>query len=395
MITLLRGCSLPRQWRWTAALGFGSVFLLNMPSPAEGLYWLIGALAYTMPIIGTCLLLVLWVEKSRIDSSLWRRICYGLSILLAFLLPGFSEIAACAALSLAIVVVLGQWQNSQAFSQRSWWVLPAAATLGAVLTLAAPGNYVKANQTLTSISWLEALGRALSATAYMLLNWLGNVPLLLASLLYLTIGKWIAVRPNTTQAALLSRLTIAGWAGPLAGMLILFSSNLLCFLAINQPPPARCRNVLLFLFLICWVVTLQAIIQSRWCISLLQVTRPLQLLGVPVLLLLGLSDFNPGLRHEAINRHFSPIATAYQEWLSGQWLAYDMQQMRRRRLVQNSNAPWVVVPTLTVRPSTLFYWDLSANPKMWSNQAFATAFGKQAIWVTDLPVTNASTAKSR
>ena len=99
------------------------------------------------------------------------------------------------------------------------------------------------------------------------------------------------------------------------------------------------------------------------------------------LLLTFLTDHNARLTHAGLGQQPNTVVQAYRDWLSGDAARYDAAQRARYATLRATTAPSVGLLPLPVQPTTLFYYDISANSTLWGNQAYARFFGKKAVWV--------------
>ena len=91
-------------------------------------------------------------------------------------------------------------------------------------------------------------------------------------------------------------------------------------------------------------------------------------LGI-VLFGLALSMARPG----------SGVRRAYSEWMRGDWHRYDADVQARARLVQGRAGEDVIVPRIASRPTTIFVYDISANPALRHNRLYAHFYGVRSI----------------
>ena len=246
--------------QWPRKLLAGSIILITglsfFPWPAEGLFWLTGAIAYLTPLIFTCWLLVLltrcYAAPNKQRYGLWL-----LSGTVGFLISGFSEIGAL--LLLLVGSALWVLPGLHPARREAHWV-GAAITVGCLLTLAAPGNFHRLNARPGGyhMQVMHSAGLAVAGTAYLLVNWVGNALLLALTLVLLPVSQ------ATTRYAgrsLLNRLTTGPvWLWPLLLLLGLFGSTWFCYLVQTQGigPALRVKNILYFYFLICWFLSVHA-----------------------------------------------------------------------------------------------------------------------------------------
>lgn len=365
------GQHLRRATRVALGSGLLIALLALFPSPAEGLYWVIGGYNYTLPILvgfGGFAAGCGYAVMPQAARARWLLLLAMLGA--AALFPGFSEFSACLSLALAGGLLV-------AFPQAKWpyRAVMAVAGIGAVAMLAAPGNLGRLHQHSYELLVAQTALLTAEATAYTLLNWLSFPPFwILAGLGLPLFGRLAA---SNGPAA---RLTRNPMLWPLLLLVGMTGCYLFSYLAVHQPPPLRARNLLFSYFLLTAVLSLIGGVQLSqrrgWKLPNI---APAALLVLLVLSLL--SDGNGRLRNADIGRGGNTVAVAYHDWLSGDARSFDAAERGRYALLRTNAADSVAVPPLPVTPVTLLYYDIGPSPGLWGNRAMAQYFGKKAIWV--------------
>lgn len=360
-------------WAIRLELGSGLVVavLVLLPSPAEGFYWVLGGYNYLLPVVvGLAGFAACCSHAAAVPGTRKHRIMLLGALGAAALFPGYSEFSACLALALAGGLLL-------AFPHLRWAYrgIAATAVVGAVLMLAAPGNVGRLQQQPHEWHILHGTVLALGATAYTLVNWLAFPVFWALALLGMPIWKLLAAGPGPIARATRNPLL---W--PLLLVVGLTGCYLFSYLAIQQPPPLRARNLLYAYFLVTGLLGLIGAVQ---CGQRLGWKAPKIPAGVLLLFLAValLADGNGRLRNAAIGHGAHTVALAYRDWLSGDAGRFDAAERRRYALLRATVADSVAVPPLTVTPVTLFYYDIGLDPSLWGNKVLALYFGKKAVWV--------------
>lgn len=354
--------------------------LVDFPWPAEGIFWLTGSIAYLYPATLTgilaALLCYLYARPPRAHWPLWAVV-----MLLGFFIPGFSEITAL----LLPLVYLGVAGTLRASVLRGPWAgVGAAILLGSFLTLASPAHFTQW-QALWPGHRIATLAKAVllasGGTAYCIVNWLGSGLLVLLVLLGLPLAA--ALAQAATRPSLLHRLTRQPWLWPLLTLAGIWVAFLFCYVATGLAPALRVKN-LLYLYFVAggllsaysWASRLDA----RYMTMLL--AQPVQVSLVGWLVVAFLSDHNVHLIHENIGRENNTVVQAYRDWLDGSAIRYDQQQ--RARVVLVRAAPRAVplrLDPLSAMPSTIFYYDISADENLWGNVAYSQFYGGPPVYV--------------
>ena len=353
--------------------------LLNLPKPADGIYWLTGEVAYLYPVALMALLVALLAWLTAHPAARGRWAAWVAAVTLAAFIPGYSELTAL----LLPLVAAGGWLALRPRRPGAGWVAVVAATVvGSVLTLATPAHYGHWQPATQPPAVLQAAARASLHVGYSVLNWLGNSLLGLWLLLALPLSG-AYVRAAGGQG-LLQRLTRPLWLWPLLTLLGLWSSFFFYMLAAHDAPVPRVKNLLYFYFVAGLVLSAHAAFRrlpARYRALLL--AAPVRMALAVALLLAFCTDHNPRLLPTRAGQGLNPVLQAYRDWLSGDAARYDQQQRARDaqvRAAPPSAAPLRLAPLRTL-PPTLFYADISADPTAWGNVAYATFLGYPAVYV--------------
>ncbi|NVO31507.1 hypothetical protein HW554_09830 [Hymenobacter sp. P5342] len=357
--------------------------LSYFPWPAEGLFWLTGAVAYLTPLFLTCGLLILLARQysspeQKHHSSQWLLIG-----VLGLLIPGFSEISAL--LLLLVSGALWVLPDLRPVRWQAHWV-GIAITTGCLLTLLAPGNFQRLHaRPGHQVQVVHSVILALTGTTYLLINWIGSALLLALTMVMLPVSQATA---RYKGRSLLNRLTTGPiWLWPLLLLTGLFGSVWFCYTVQGIGPALRVKNILYFYFLICWFLSTHAVVgryAPAWQLYY-PTAWPLRGAAGITLICLFFTDHNHNLLHDDIGRAPNTVVQAYRDWLSGDARRYHQTQKARYQQLRTISTDSVQVLPLPTRPRTLFYYDISYNPALWGNQAYAQFFGKKAVWVQPPP----------
>ncbi|GAA4038656.1 hypothetical protein GCM10022409_25270 [Hymenobacter glaciei] len=350
--------------------------LVQLPSPAEGLYWLTGAWAYLL----SGAIALSWGAQLVRAAQTRSPLHFVAAGMLTVVLMGTNFVTAALLAGLLLLLVL----RSKAGQRAPWLVLTALALVCLGVAVAAPGNVhrlatVQAPQLGLGRQVVLAVCKAGVAATYSLLNWFGNGLLLAVTLLLVPAMGRLALQPTLA----LQRLTRSPWLLSAVTLGLVLAAFLPTYLTVQLPPPPRLRNVIYLLFVVGWLLSAYAWV--AWWVQQGHVLPPLPayvrlaLLGwLPLALA---TDHNTHLTHAGIGQGYTAVVQAYRDWLSGDAARYDAAQRARYATLRATAAPGVGLPPLPVQPVTLFYYDISANSTLWGNQAYAQFFGKKAVWV--------------
>ena len=331
-------------------------FLVMTPSASEGLYWLTGTATYTL---GSAFLLfaierMVTARSARPagagtwGAAAWIVLAVGMNEVALLMLNGF----------LAFLIVR-ELIDTHRVSRRSliWMGTSLAASLAAVL---APGNFTRLEfaQSLVTTSG-SARTALVTATKAVVLDtyYLMHASPLLALLLLAA-----ALEQQRTQAApvrwLRESLAIPWFGVVLFGVIAFFAY------AQGFHPIPRVMNPVYF-----GMILFAAIVVVR---ALAMHASPS---GLPALVVaLASVAFAGGLL-----RSGSGVRTAYAELLSGSWQRYERDLSAREAFVAQRRGQHVLVPEIAERPSTLFVFDIGADPTQRHNAIYAYFYGVRSI----------------
>ena len=369
---------LPASHRGPAAAILLMLVLVQLPSPAEGLYWLTGAWAYLLSGAGALCWGALLVRAAQTRAP---RHFIAAGILTVILL-GTNFVTAALLAGILLLVLL----RSEAGRRIPWLVLTAVALACLGVALAAPGNahrlatvHTPALELAFGPRVVMAVAKAGVAASYALINWLGNGLLLAVTLLLVPAMGRLAARPTPA----LQRLTRSPLLLSAMVLGLVLAAFLPTYLAVQLPPPPRLRNVIYLAFVVGWLLSAYAWV--AWWVRPDRALPPLPAYGRLALLawlpLALATDHNTHLSHAGIGQGYTTVVQAYRDWLGGGAARYDAAQRARYATLRATTAPSVGLLPLPVQPTTLFYYDISANSTLWGNQAYARFFGKKAVWV--------------
>jgi hypothetical protein len=334
----------------TGALVLCVLYLCQMPSIGEGLYWYTSAVTYHASLVVAAIQFACLAHSRR-----GRMPALVAAIVLAVALAGFNEVIMVLMLAVygALVVVT---TGESGPDRRRFSTLLAVAAGCAIVVAASPGNAVRLEQ----FPLRHQLGRSLAMTALhtvrFLAAWVSSGPLLIASMLWLPhaqrLAPGAALRPRRVHLLLC-----------LFGLvLVVPAAAFPAYWATGVLGQHRTMNIAYFAFLILWFMALglwSASNSSRAC-AVGAVAGQLRT-PLTVMLLLSLALTQNSYRVGA-------------DWLSGRFARFDREMRERDRMLrgchQAGGASCEIDP-ISMVPDSFFVLDISANPRDWVNVAYA------------------------
>jgi hypothetical protein len=346
-------------------------FIAGLPDVAQAVYWVAGSFTYQLGNVFLLLLLALVAQQERGAASGWLvpGLRFAAGSILALVAVGENEVTlVCTLIVLATCAALAWlWQR------RTIWFLTsllAVAIVGALISVLAPGNMVRAASLSTDgmirpSAWL-AVSLFLPWTLLRIVYWLSN-PALWASAFLLVVITWDDAKSILQREGDFDRrwlIVPACWAG------LLFILNGVGFLVNRYPLPERAESVVLLAFLIGWYPSVVVLYHRflpawppsfshfamRWALALLVVG----LVGAP-----------------NVVEAFKDVYRGYR---------YHREMSARLALISESKARGnhgLEVPSISRPPRTLFATELTTDTSNFRNSCTAGYYGLPWIRLGD------------
>jgi hypothetical protein len=382
--TMLQGAGLTARQLWQAGAAAMLLFVYQLPSTAEGFYWLTSGFNYLLP--GILLLLALAALAMYVQKPPTRRLFYFAAATLLFLTVGCNE-------TIAVPVFLTTWGVVLIESKRQRKLVGAwvavVVSVGCAAAFLAPGNAARMQELEKDLPGpLITVLLIVKYTVYCLINWLGNGVLVVVTLLLIPAFSRLARIPQLplnqfVRHPLLLTLLVPAFLA--AG---LFPA----FWVAGNPAPSRAQDMLYLCFITSWMLAayswvFYAVHRSYAPLTSLELPAFARWCLLAWLPLTFLTDYNhhfwdPGYRFSTNN----PLL-AYRDLLHGRAAQYDQELTSRYHYLRSSwGDAHVQVAPLTSLPVTLYFTDISLDSANWDNRAYAEFFGKKTIRVAPQPV---------
>jgi hypothetical protein len=379
LLQALLGGRFKRRYLWLSAGILTGLFLFQMPSPAEGFYWITSNYNYLIPACLSLVLLAALVRHANAPAPAARRKWLATAALLAVVVVGGNETNALPVLAGVVGFTLLRCLQLRRINWE-YAVLSAVVVMACAVAFLAPGNFVRLHEHTQQYGLLKAADRGALSAYRSLINWIGNGALVAITVL---------LAPLSYRLSRLTELPLNRLAqNPLFITLLLPVSIILVFSLAHYTTgtsmPPRSQNVLYLFFLVGWFVSAHAWAQRFWLRS------PSSSGSVPEYarwMLIGwvVLAFFVGHRFRIRGRDKSDntnnVLLAYQDWVGGAAARYDAQLTARYQYLRSWSSPRqdVVVEPLRAPPATLLFSDLTPLTTDWSNMAYAEFFGKGSI----------------
>jgi hypothetical protein len=353
-----------RQALYLSAV-IASVYWATMPSPQQGIFWILGAVESQLPLtLGTLLFALVLSRRSTDTKQSTRRAAVAASIL-GFVTPAFHELAG-GALVLALSVITVTAFLSKSSQRKMWLIVWTASAIGFVVVFVAPGNSVRMATISNRGNCLAVIkGSLVTARDYVLPWCLDFKHWLLAVLLWF----------NPSVASLRKKLSGLSSFGTISGFLLVWIS--LIMFAIGSTiwnlgilPPGRTMNLIYGIFLIGWIAFAFLVMPPDPRFSLAPARRAATMSAT--LFLLSALVVTSNNTHASIG-----------DIVSGRARSWNLELNRRSALLKSAgpNADVLLIP-LSERPNMLAMSDLAEDPNRWENRCVCLYFRVASVRIT-------------
>ena len=365
---LVWGRALPFRVAASSALVLSALFLSGIPSPGESLYWLTGAIEYTLPIVLSILGVASLARASEHPRRHPRSLAWNaLGLVSIVAVTGLHEIAG-VTLLLILVAIATTTRALGVESAASWRTAVFVAALGCLVTALAPGNTVRLNRhfaggAVTARRISEVL--RIQFEVY-LVPWMTDVRLVLASALVLT-SSTLSTPPAWAQRG--GRVVLA--VVPVVAAVSIMTTFLVMALKVGVMGPSRLYSYTYGVFLIGWLVSLVVWSARLRLSAAFAGSGELRLM---VAALFVLSVFS------------APRVLGYLGDLTGKEtvMRYHRETTRIYRSLRDARQAGehrVSIPALPRFPASFFATGIGKDPANWHNRCVAGFFGLDSVYV--------------
>lgn len=346
----------------TVGLVLFALATTQMPTTAEGYYWISGAFGNTLGFALFLLLLGILISVKAADSHRQRLAKAIAGAILALMIAGSNETLLVIALP---TLSVGAWITARRRlpGWKVWVAILVVFCFGALVSVLAPGNFARAAAIRQEPRILHAAPRSVISLLVFLRIFVLSAPLLAATL-----------------AMLASFHSLLGTIGPRLGIgrrkLLLFPACWLGLLAValfpaywatGELPPGRAMNTIYFTFLVGWFPSVLMVAEYVGLNSSTRIFFSGRTL-VPAMAALVVSLFaSPGFRRAVGD-------------LNGPAQFYASELDERFSLLRSASGTALVVAPLQANPVTIIFDpDVTFAPRHPRNRAIAEFFGLDSI----------------
>ena len=137
---------------WSASLRWAAILLLLhlalMPTIYPSFYWFVGGTVYQLPIIMMLVVLIAGLRALRAHKTWIRCAWYATALLSTTCVVGLQELAILLLGWTLLLLLAVSWHNSHWRAVKCWGGLLFCAVIGGVVSILAPGNFIRAKGVL-------------------------------------------------------------------------------------------------------------------------------------------------------------------------------------------------------------------------------------------------------
>ena len=342
--------------------GFLFIFLYQMPTVAQGFYWLTASMAYTLSLISISFIALLYFKFKQTKKNIY----YFLLILTIVLNAGYNESAAISIFVITMGLVFYERIVNRKFlsAELVFW---GSSIIGLLIAALSPGNFHRENTEMNNHLILNIyylvpfVKNAFIDTISFCLKWL-NSPLIPTTLLFVPIlGN--ELKKNTKIE--IKSISIYFWV--LIFVVTLFAMFLPAHLFLGHSPWQRIQNVIYFVFLIFWFsISTMIYIKHSNLFSL----NSFSFIAIYFFLLFSIKNTNVSTNQ---------IGNAYSDLFNGKCVDYSSQMNDRLILLNNKVQQKIILRPIKNPPLTIFPGDISCDDKDFTNIMLAKYYDKIKI----------------
>jgi len=355
-----------------SSLCFVCVFLLGMMSPASGLYWMAGVLTYQTANILFLVMLGLMIQLADRQKDTKSYFTLLTVLLLVMVLAiGTNETSMLALTGLALLGIVvhlrSGWERL-----KPWLVILAIALLCFAIVYFSPGNAIRAADFPLKHDLSRSINGSLSVGLQILWLWVSSPVLIVSS--FLAPFAISALYQMTSRSFFVSKTMIA----------ILILCTFVMPVVLQFPawwsmggwPPARTVDVIYFLFLVSWYLTIGAFTLRYLCQGKGESIKQPYTPGTAVALLLLSALFTAAAldskAYQLARTDLFHLARPYHDYLNLRYKQIEQARVNGQRYL-------AVADYQQQYPRSIFFNDIMFNPNHWRNVCYADYFGLEKI----------------
>jgi hypothetical protein len=345
------------------------VYVHQMPSLSQGLYWMPASVSYQLANISMLFLFAVILRIYRTETYVMKTALTVIALFLIVFIIGLNEISMLILFCLLAFISI----IKRARTRGNRLVMIAfliGAGCAAYFVFSSPGNVARASVYPGANDFNYAFRSSFWRAGSLALNWAGSSPLLLLTILFVPVCfEMVHKNKSLFLQSLLS-------VHPIVSMCVYYALLVLtlfpAYWSMGCPPPERVENVTCFVFTIGWY--LNVLLICNYCVQKgVRSTGPLP--GYAVVIIFIFIFCSMKIHSNQTNN----IGLAWYDLLKGTAASYNKEMKERYATIRACRSDMCEVDSLDHVPVSIFYDDIEADENDWKNQIYASYFSKKAI----------------
>lgn len=354
-----------------------TLYLNNMPSTAEGFYWMTGALGYTLASIILILFVALIIKlNTRIKNS-QKILNFILALILSLFVVGANEISMMVLFEIIGLILIYDFIIIRKVNI-AYIVILAFTIAAAFIVFYAPGTQAKLNNLPNHFNLGFSVIKSVELSLMIIGFNLQSFPFIIVSLIFIPFANSLSKSNNT-----LGKIAeISPYISIPVSFAIIFSLYFVAYFSLGNNPAWRVHNNISLVFIILWFLNILIIIRflKNKNYSIHPTPKYLTTILIFVAFLFVFIDFHIKDPRDGI-KFKGNIAHAFYD-LIYKAPAYNKEINKRYLLIQKAkkeNQNSLEVERIKNIPQTIFYDDISVDPEYWMNMGFARYYNIKSI----------------
>jgi len=344
-----------KQTKILIAMLISLLYIHNMPIISEGFYWYTGTVIYLLGIIVGLFYTSLLIRVVRENKN--GHLLLLLSLLL-FIACGFNEVLSLLFVFFFMALTFIFYRNNLGKKRViAFQLILSIIFLSAVIF--SPGNEFREEAYQYAHNFSHSLIYSIMQVGRFTVSWVGSIPLIVVSVLYLSFNKRIREQNQLVKKSFF----LQRWSS----LLILFIITFICvfpaYWATGILGQHRTLNVAYFFFLIMWFVNLTVWYNYYQDKIGFKISNKRKIV-LGVLLLTGIMFTGNGFN--GLKDIFSGLANQYNQQM--------LTRFKQLNQAKNSTETVIMVEPITSSVRCLCVSDITQNPVDWINLAHTKYF---------------------
>jgi hypothetical protein len=350
------------------------IYLNNIPSTTECIYWMTSSLIYFLPSILTIYTLALLAKTQQIDKD--KPIIHFGIIFLIIAIIGMTEINMFFLIEFMSLIILYEIFIKKHLNRNHLicWVI---ILLASIFEISAPGNYQRMQAFPEHYQFFFAVKESLFAFVKISVSYIQSPSFIITTLIF------ISFLPTILGIDFIKKITnFSPFILLPLSILILISLYFPVIFSTGMNPALRVHNTIALYFVLAWFFNIGNLYQyllKKNKITVIEVPSYLTKLLSAAAIILTITQFTKEPGKEIICEG-NIFHTYYDLFLNA--TRYNQEMNSREYLIRQAvdkHKKSVDVPRLTAIPKTIYFIDITKDASYWVNQCEAKYFGIDSI----------------